>query len=105
MMGQVVSIEEFRRQRLDRELKKRLKAAQDDLARAYRAQSDLIDELRRARCSTRSEECILEMMDRASYALIDERADRIGNVGRDPERIHPRPQEVGPELPRFLSDD
>jgi hypothetical protein len=103
MMGQVVSIEEFRRQRLDRELKKRLKAAQDDLAKAYRAQSDLIDELRRARCPTRRD--IFEIMDRASYALIDERAYRIGNVGRDPERILPSQQGAGPELPRFLSDD
>jgi cellobiose-specific phosphotransferase system component IIA len=74
MMGQVVSIEEFRRQRLDRELKKRIKAAQDNLAKAYTAQSDLIDELRQAR-PIRTEARILETMKHASYA-IDERALR-----------------------------
>jgi hypothetical protein len=101
MMGQVVSIEEFRRQRLDRRLKKSVKAAQGDLANAYRAQCDLIDELRQARCN---QEHILEIMERASYA-IDERAYRIGNIGRDPERTLSRPQEAGYELPRLLSDD
>jgi hypothetical protein len=104
MMSQVVSIEEFRRQRLDRQLKKSVKAAQGDLANAYRAQCDLIDELRQARCPTRNQEHILEIMERASYAM-DERAYRIGNIGRDPERTLSRPQEAGYELPRLLSDD
>jgi hypothetical protein len=105
MMGQVVSIEEFRRQRLDRELKKRLKAAQDDLAKAYRAQRDLIDDLRQARCPTCNEERILEIMERASYAMIGERAYRLANGGRDPERTLPGPQRDGHELSRFLWDD
>ena len=96
-MGKVVSIEEFRRQRLDKQLKKRLKVAHDHLTKAYRAQYDLIEDLRQARYPTRNEECILEIMERASYA-IDERAYRTGNVGRDPEV-------TGPELARFLTDD
>jgi hypothetical protein len=103
MMGQVVSIEEFRRRRLGRELKKRLKAAQDDLAKAYRAQRDLIDGLRQARYPTCNEERILEIMERASYAMIDDY--RLGNVGRDPERTLGRPQGVSHELPHFLWDD
>jgi hypothetical protein len=99
MMGQVISIEEFRRQRLDRELKKRLKAAHDDIAKAYRAQRDLIDELQQARCPTCNEERILEIMERASYAMID------ATGGRDGERTLPGPQGAGQELPRFLWDD
>jgi hypothetical protein len=85
MMGQVVSIEDFRRQCLDRQLKKRLKAAQGDLAKAHRAQCDLIDELRRARCPIQTEQRILEIMERASRAMADERPRIIGDFGRDPE--------------------
>jgi hypothetical protein len=75
MMGQVVSIEDFRRQYLNRQLKKRLKAAQGDLAKAYRTQRDLIGELRRARCPIQTEQCILEIME----------GHCIRNFGRDPE--------------------
>jgi hypothetical protein len=85
MMGQVVSIEEFRRQCLDRQLKKRLKAAQGDLATAYRAQRDLIDELWRVRCPIQTEQRILEIMEGASRAMNDERPRIVGHFGRDPE--------------------
>jgi len=85
MMGQVVSIEDFRRQCLNRQLKKRLMAAQGDLARAYRAQRDLIDELRRARCPIQTEQRILEIMEGAWHAMVGERPRLIGDFGRDPE--------------------
>jgi hypothetical protein len=50
-------------------LKKRLKAAQSDLAEAYGAQRDLIDELRRACWPTDEEERILHTMERVAGVM------------------------------------
>jgi hypothetical protein len=68
-MGQVVSIDEFRRQRLDRQLKKRLKDAQGDLANARAAQGDLISELRHACWPTDEEERILKAMENVAHVM------------------------------------
>src|SRR5262245_18399972 len=75
MMGQVVSIDEFRRQRLDRQLKKRLKDAQGDLANAQAAQRDLISELRCACWPTDEEERILKAMECVAH-VVDVRLDQ-----------------------------
>ena len=69
MMGQVVSIDDFRRQRLDRKLKKRLQDARGDLANAQEAQRDLISELRRACWPTDEEERILRAMENVAHVM------------------------------------
>ena len=69
MMGQVVSIDDFRRQHLDRKLQKRLKDAQGDLANAQAAQRDLISDLRRACWPTDEEERILKAMENVAHVM------------------------------------
>ena len=69
MMGQVVSIDDFRRQRLDRKLKKRLQDAQGDLANAQEAQRDLISKLRRARWPADEEERILKAIENVAHVM------------------------------------
>jgi hypothetical protein len=82
-MAGVVSINDFRRQRLDRQLKKRLKEARGDLANAQTAQRELISELRRARCPTDEEEYILKVRENV-VLVIDVRLDQESGAGYRP---------------------
>jgi hypothetical protein len=105
MMGKIISIDDFRRQRLERQLKKRLEEAEGDLAKAYDAQRELIHLLRRAKCPTRYEERILEIMEGVSYAMVGQRAYLMGNAGHGPEKTIRGLQSAGQELPRFPLED
>jgi hypothetical protein len=82
-------------------LKKRLKAAQADLAEAYGTQRDLIDEFRRACWPTDEEERILHTMERVA-GVMELRLEYLNQECTEVAAGDPGQQS---ELPRFILND